>query len=44
VEVKEGVKMSVTLGHLIIICNIVKLANLILTFMPSVKFQNVNFF
>ena len=38
-EVEEGVKMSVTLGHLIVICKIVKLANFYFDFLC----QQLNF-
>jgi hypothetical protein len=44
VEVKEGVKISVTLGHLIIIWNIVKLAHFILTFYAIIKIKMLIFF
>ena len=33
VEVKDGVKISVTLGHFIVICKIVKLANFYFDFL-----------
>ena len=43
VEVQEGGKISITLGLLINIYYIVQMSIFIFTFLPSVKFQNVNF-
>ena len=42
-EVQEGGKISITLGLLINIYYIVQMSIFIFTFLPSVKFQNVNF-